>query len=214
MITLSGYDNALGDARVISAPAAYFGEITIYNAGGADVTATLTAAGVLRWRGAGADHGFVLNAAAARRFNASVNAGRAYTITDAIFAMSTSFYNSETPIFFARIVNSLTAAPITSQDVDSIVFTLYRYTNNNIRSTAGSGYEPVTDWEAVALTAGDVIVDDPQDDPRAGFAPNFAYEPNTLLDNPFEISGNYRAIFTITPVEGNRIPVTIDFKVA
>lgn len=213
VLVLTDYPEAgTNDALLISAPQAYRDLVEVYDTTSADVTDYLLTEGILIWRRF--DHGWVDNVDAASAFRVSSDAATAWKTTETYFAMSASFHSGETPIFFARVVNSLTNAPLTSADVDSITLTIYSYSANNIRSSSGTPYVPLDDWKDVALTVADVIVDNPVADPRVDFVPNLVFEPDTLTDNPFETTGQYRAVFTITPDSGNRIPVVIDFRVS
>lgn len=199
---LINYDASDGDAGAIVVNRVYRDGLTITTKDGQDVTTELINAGVLSWLTL-PFHGYVLNA----------DAAPAFEVTEAFFAMSTSFNNSETPVFFARVVKSETGATLTQEDVAAVAFTLYRYNVASIRSGA-SAFEVVEGFRELALNVADVVVDAPQEDARCGFAPNLIWEPDTLEDNPFKVAGNYRGSFTITPAAGNQIPVIIDFKVA
>lgn len=200
-LTLNGYPTNV-DAALISAPESLQGLVTIINEESLDVTSALISGGVLRFR-TRTPHGYVDATYAATTF----------TVKETYYAMSTAFNSGETPVFFARVVNSFTDVPLVSSDVASINFSLYSYTANNIRTSGGTGYTPVENWTNIALNIADVIVDSPATDPRCPFLANLVYEPVTLTNNPFETPGNYRAIFTITPVSGNRIPVVINLRV-
>lgn len=190
-------------AAQISAAEQLSGTLVIRDVNGDDVTENLVAAGILVFRTRGV-HGYVDN----------VFAATTYAVKETYYAMSESFNAGETPVFFARVVNSTNSAPLTQSSVASIMMTIYTYVGNNVRSSAGAGYKPIESWEDVALDVGSVIVNEPAADPRCpGFVPNLVYEPNTLSDNPFADAGNYRAVFTITPQSGNRIPVVINVRV-
>lgn len=198
---LINYDASNGDAKTIVVNRGFEGFLTIQSTTGEDVTARLIEAGVVTFA-AVFIHGFVLQAAPA---------SAAY-VEEALLAMSTAFNNSETPVFFARVVDSKTGGLIKAIDVSSLSFTLYRYNVLNIR-TGTDAFEPVDGFTGLALDVATVWNDSPGIDDRCGFAPNIEWEPSTLEDNPFTVAGNYRAFFTITPVKGNRIPVVIEFKI-
>ncbi len=199
---LINYDASDGDAGAIFINRVYRDGLAIVAKDGQDATTELINAGVLSWLTL-PFHGYVENA----------DAAAAFAVTEAFFAMSASFNNSETPVFFARVVKSETGATVTQEDVATISFTLYRYNVASIRSGA-SGFEAVEGFDGITLNVADVVVDAPQEDARCGFAPNVIWEPPTRENNPFKTAGNYRGAFTITPAAGNTIPVVIDFKVA
>lgn len=198
---LINYDASNGDAKSILVNREFEDSLTILSSTGEDVTARLIEAGVVTFA-AVFIHGFVLRAAPA---------SAAY-VEEALLAMSTAFNNSETPVFFARVVDSKTGGLIRSYSVSSLTFTLYRYNVLNIR-TGTDSFEPVDGYKDLTLDVATAWNDSPGIDDRCGFAPNIVWEPSTLEDNPFTVAGNYRAVFTITPVKGNRIPVVIEFKV-
>lgn len=201
LLVLRDYPQAgTNDAALISVPLTLQGRVEVYDATPTDVTAYLIQESILIYRFK--EHGWVANADAATNWN----------VQGVYYAMSAQFNAGETPVFFARVVNSLTNEPLKSADVDSIALTIYSYSANNIRSSTGTGYTPIDDWKDVPMTVQDVIIDNPAADPRVSFVPNLVFEPDTLTVNPFENAGQYRAVFTITPVSGNRIPVIIDFK--
>lgn len=198
---LINYDASDGDAKSIVVNRGFEDSLAILTTTGEDVTARLIEAGVVTLESVFI-HGFVLQAAPA---------SAAY-VEEAFLAMSTSFNNSETPVFFARVVYSKTGGLIKTFDVNALTFTLYRYNVLNIR-TGADAFEPVDGFSGLTLDVSAVWNDSPGIDDRCGFAPNIVWEPSTLEDNPFTVAGNYRAVFTITPVKGNRIPVLIEFKV-
>lgn len=198
---LINYDDSNGAAKSIVVNRGFEDSLEVLAPTGEDVTARLIEAGVVTFT-AVFIHGFVLQAAPA---------SAAY-VEEALLAMSTAFNNSETPVFFARVVDSKTGGIIKAFDVSSLTFTLYRYNVLNIR-TGDPAFEPVSGFTGLTLNVANVWNDSPGIDDRCGFAPNIAWEPSTLEDNPFTVAGNYRAVFTITPVKGNRIPVVIEFKV-
>ena len=198
---LINYDDSNGAAKSIVVNRGFEDSLTIQTTKGENVTARLIEAGVVTFT-AVFIHGFVLQAAPASSAK----------VEEALLAMSTAFNNSETPVFFARVVDSKTGGLIKAFDVNSLTFTLYRYNVLNIR-TGDPAFEPVSGFTALTLDVATVWNDSPGIDDRCGFAPNIVWEPSTLEDNPFTVAGNYRAVFTITPVKGNRIPVVIEFKV-
>lgn len=211
-LTLSGYPaSAENDAALISCPQSLRDQVVVLNTSSVDVTDYLLEENILIWRRV--HHGWISVVDAKKRYETTTDAATAWKVTETYYPMSINFNAGETPIFFARVVNSLTQTPLKTSDVSSVSLTIYQYSANNIRSSVGTGYVPLDDWENVALTVADVIDDTPSEDPRVSFVPNLIYEPNTLTDNPFETPGQYRAAFTITPVEGNRIPAIIDFRV-
>lgn len=204
-LILRNYPEAgTNDALFISAPADSIGLVSVYDSTGADVTDYLVAHNILRWRAFALNHGWV----------AVVDAALNWRIEKAYIAMSSQFNAGETPVFFARVVNSLTNEPLTTSDVSSISLTIYSYSSNNIRTSSGTPFVPLEDWDDVSLTVNEVLRDNPTVDRRVSFIPNLVFEPNTLTDNPFETPGQYRAQFTITPTVGNRVPVAIDFRVS
>lgn len=198
---LINYDASEGDAKSIVVNRGFEDSLAIISTTGENETARLIEAGVVTFA-AVFIHGFVLQAAPA---------SSAY-VEEALLAMSTAFNNSETPVFFARVVDSKTGGLIKTFDVSALSFTLYRYNVLNIR-TGADAFEPVEGFSGLTLDVAAVWNDSPGIDDRCGFAPNIVWEPSTLEDNPFTVAGNYRAVFTITPVKGNRIPVLIEFKV-
>ena len=202
VLTLYNYPAVPGtdDAALVSVPLQYRGLVEVYDTNAVNVTDYLVNNEILIFRRP--LHGWIV----------ATNAAARWKVTERYYPMSVNFNAGETPIFFARVIDSETQAPLTQADVSSIVLTIYAYSRNNIRSSEGTGYTPIEDWEDVPMAVADVVIDRPHLDPRCGFAPNLIFEPNTLTDNPFETPGQYRAVFTITPVEGNRIPVIIDFK--
>lgn len=222
-LTLTNYPaSSENDAALISCPGELLDQVAVVNTNSDDATAYLLAEHILRWRYY--LHGWISQTNAAARFAAQTYAARVYDVQTAVVAdlkyivekvyypMSINFNAGETPIFFARVVDSATRAPLTKSLIDSITLTIYAYSRNNIRTTQGTGYLPVSeDWTDVELTVADVIDDDPTTDERCGFAPNLIYEPDTLTDNPFDTPGQYRAVFTITPNVGNTIPVIVEF---
>lgn len=213
LLTLTDYPEAgAADARLILVPQSYAGLVQILDSTDADVTAYLIAQNILRWN-LTQSHGWIASVDAAIAFLAQTDAALNWNVAETYYAMSSNFNAGETPIFFARVVNSLTQTPLTTADVSSIALTIFSYSSNNIRSSVGTGYVPIDNWEDVALTVADVIDDSPSEDPRVSFVPNLVFEPDTLTDNPFDNPGQYRATFTITPVAGNKIPVCIDFRI-
>ena len=210
-LTLSGYPAvADDDAALVSCPQSLRDQVVVLNTSSVDVTDYLLEENILIWRLLA--HGWVDAVNAAARFRSVVAAEARWKVVKVYYPMSVNFNAGETPIFFARVVDSETQTPLISSDVSAISLTIYEYSRNNIRSSEGTGYVPVsTTWTDVSLTVADVIDDTPTLDPRAGFAPNLRFEPDTLTNNPFNTVGQYRAVFTITPVEGNKIPVVIDF---
>lgn len=212
VLTLYNYPEAgTNDAALISVPIEYQGLVQVFDTTTVDVTDYLILNSILLYRRI--DHGWIVATDAQTAHNVATDAATAWKVTETYYPMSIDFNAGETPIFFARIVNSLTQTPLKTSDVSSVSLTIYQYSANNIRSSVGTGYVPLDNWEDVALTVADVIDDTPSEDPRVRFMPNLIYEPNTLTDNPFETPGQYRAAFTITPAEGNRIPAIIDFRV-
>ena len=220
-LTLSNYPaSADDDAALISCPQSLRDQVVVLNTLSSDVTDYLLEENILIWRRLA--HGWVdaTNAAARyavvadaeTRFSSRVAAATRWKVERVYYPMSINFNAGETPIFFARVVDSETQTPLISSDVSAIALTIYEYSRNNIRSSVGTGYVPIDNWEGVSLTVADVIDDTPTLDPRCGFAPNLVFEPDTLTNNPFGEVGQYRAVFTITPVEGNKIPVVIDFS--
>ena len=210
-LTLSGYPaSAENDAALISCPQSLRDQVVVLNTSSADVTDYLLEENILIWRRLA--HGWVDATNAAARFRSVVAAETRWKVTRVYYPMSINFNAGETPIFFARVVDSETQTPLVSSDVSVVSLTIYEYSRNNIRSSVGTGYVPIDDWTGVSLTVADVIDDTPTLDPRCGFAPNLVFEPDTLTNNPFNTVGQYRAVFTITPVEGNKIPVVIDFS--
>lgn len=211
-LTLSGYPaSAENDAALISCPQSLRDQVVVLNTSSADVTDYLLEENILIWRRLA--HGWVDATNAAARFHAVVAAETRWKVERIYYPMSINFNAGETPIFFARVVDSETQTPLISSDVSAVSLTIYEYSRNNIRSSQGTGYVPVsTTWTDVSLTVADVIDDTPTLDPRCGFAPNLVFEPDTLTNNPFNTVGQYRAVFTITPVEGNKIPVIVDFS--
>ena len=210
-LTLSNYPaSADDDAALISCPQSLRDQVVVLNTLSSDVTDYLLEENILIWRRLA--HGWVDAVNVAARFHAVVAAETRWKVERVYYPMSINFNAGETPIFFARVVDSETQTPLISSDVSAVSLTIYEYSRNNIRSSQGTGYVPIDDWEGVSLTVADVIDDTPTLDPRAGFAPNLVFEPDTLTNNPFNTVGQYRAVFTITPVEGNKIPVTIDFS--
>lgn len=210
-LTLSGYPaSAENDAALISCPQSLRDQVVVLNTSSDDVTDYLLEENILIWRRLA--HGWVDATNAAARFHAVVAAETRWKVVRVYYPMSINFNAGETPIFFARVVDSETDTPLISSDVSAIALTIYEYSRNNIRSSVGTGYVPIDDWTGVSLTVADVIDDTPTLDPRCGFAPNLVFEPDTLTNNPFNEVGQYRAVFTITPVEGNKIPVVIDFS--
>ena len=210
-LTLSNYPaSADDDAALISCPQSLRDQVVVLNTSSVDVTDYLLEENILIWRRV--HHGWISVVDAKKRYETTTDAATAWQVTETYYPMSIDFNAGETPIFFARVVNSLTQEPLKTYDVDSIALTIYQYSANNIRSSVGTGYVPLDDWKDVALTVADVVEDNPQPDPRVSFVPNVIFEPDTLTDNPFETPGQYRASFVITPVEGNRIPVVIDFR--
>ena len=211
-LTLSNYPaSADDDAALISCPQSLRDQVVVLNTSSADVTDYLLEENILIWRRLA--HGWVDATNAAARFRAVVAAETRWKVIRVYYPMSINFNAGETPIFFARVVDSETQTPLISSDVSVVSLTIYEYSRNNIRSSQGTGYVPVsTTWTDVSLTVADVIDDTPTLDPRCGFAPNLVFEPDTLTNNPFNTVGQYRAVFTITPVEGNKIPVVVDFQ--
>lgn len=210
-LTLSGYPaSAENDAALISCPQSLRDQVVVLNTSSADVTDYLLEENILIWRRLA--HGWVDATNAAARFHAVVAAETRWKVIRVYYPMSINFNAGETPIFFARVVDSETETPLISSDVSAVSLTIYEYSRNNIRSSVGTGYVPIDDWTGVSLTVADVIDDTPTLDPRCGFAPNLVFEPDTLTNNPFNTVGQYRAVFTITPVEGNKIPVIVDFS--
>lgn len=212
VLTLYNYPAVPGtdDAALVSVPLQYRGLVEVYDTNAVNVTDYLVNNEILIFRRQ--LHGWIVATNAAARFAAKTHAATKWKVTERYYPMSVNFNAGETPIFFARVIDSETQTPLTTNDVSSISLTIYAFSRNNIRSSEGTGYTPIDDWEDVPMTVADVVIDRPHLDPRCGFAPNLIFEPNTLTDNPFETPGQYRAVFTITPVEGNRIPVIIDFK--
>ena len=210
-LTLSGYPaSAENDAALISCPQSLRDQVVVLNTSSVDVTEYLLEENILIWRRLA--HGWVDATNAAARFRAVVAAETRWKVERIYYPMSINFNAGETPIFFARVVDSETQTPLISSDVSAVSLTIYEYSRNNIRSSVGTGYVPIDDWTGVSLTVADVIDDTPTLDPRCGFAPNLVFEPDTLTNNPFGDVGQYRAVFTITPVEGNKIPVIVDFQ--
>ena len=211
-LTLSGYPaSAENDAALISCPQSLRDQVVVLNTSSADVTDYLLEENILIWRRLA--HGWVDATNAAARFSSRVAAETRWKVIRVYYPMSINFNAGETPIFFARVVDSETQTPLISSDVSAVSLTIYEYSRNNIRSSQGTGYVPVsTTWTDVSLTVADVIDDTPTLDPRCGFAPNLVFEPDTLTNNPFNTVGQYRAVFTITPVEGNKIPLVVDFQ--
>ena len=212
VLTLYNYPAVPGtdDAALISVPIQYRGLVEVYDTNSVNVTDYLVNNEILIFRRQ--FHGWIVATHSAARFTSRTHAATKWKVTERYYPMSVNFNAGETPIFFARVIDSETQTPLTTNDVGSISLTIYSYSRNNIRSSEGTGYTPIDDWEDVPMTVADVVDNNPQLDPRCGFAPNLIFEPNTLTNNPFKTPGQYRAIFTITPAEGNRIPVIIDFK--
>lgn len=212
VLTLYNYPEAgTNDAELISVPQAYRGLVQVFDTTNADVTDYLLEHSILYYRRL--DHGWIAATDATTTFKAKTDASTAFHASETYYAMSVNFNAGETPVFFARVENSRTGALLKTSDVESIALTIYQYSANNIRSASGTGYVPITGWDNVPLVVADVVDDTPEADPRVNFIPNVVFEPDTLEDNPFDNPGQYRAVFNITPVEGNRIPVVVDFRV-
>ena len=211
-LTLTNYPaSSENDAAIISCPKELRGRVVVTDVDTLGVTARLIEDHILIYRYP--LHGWIFRTNAARRYDVRATCAPdiKWRVVMTFYPMSVNFNAGETPIFFGRIVDSLTETPLTTSDVSAVSLTIYAYSRNNIRTTQGTGYVPIKDWENISLTVADVIDDNPQTDPRAGFAPNLVYEPDTLTDNPFSNPGQYRAVFTITPTQGNNIPVVVDF---
>ena len=212
MLTLSGYNNSNGDALHIYVASA--DDIIVYDTSSVDVTSYLVTNSiiyeVLPPITVTDNHGWVSNIANARAVDwITVNA-LAFDVTEKFIAMSEARNAGETPIFFARIVDSLTETALTQSDVSSVAYTIYRYGYGSARS-GSYGKTPVTNWESLPVNVSDCFIDAPvSNDPRVSFAYNFKFEPNTLTENPFDTAGKYSIEFIITPTSGNRIPVIFE----
>lgn len=225
MLTLSGYDNSNGDARYIFVPT--LANITVLDTESQDVTQYLISNKILRLPPVvdALLHGWVdalTNATAfdvitanALAFDVITTDALAFDVTETFVAMSKAQNAGETPILFARILNSATQDPLVQSDVDSVSFTIYKYNQASARN-GGSGKTPVSaTWTNVSVNVADCFLNTPvENDPRVDFAYNFKYEPNTLSNNPFESSGAYSIEFTVTPVSGNRIPVIFNVSLS
>lgn len=200
MLTLSGYDNTNGDAfRIFTNDTS---TISVSNTESVDITSYLIsnnilAAGHADWVDY---HGFVTN----------VGNSVAIYVSETLILMSEVKNAGETPLLFARIENSSNGVPLTPSDVSSVVYTIYKYDQAAARS-GGSGKTAITGWSNKSVDVADCFLNDPvDDDPRANFAYNFKFEPNTLTNNPFTNPGRYTIEFTITPTNGNRVPVVFN----
>lgn len=211
MLTLNGYDNSNGDAAGILYPTGT--NVTVLNTDSVDVTQYLLSNRILRKVLALLDyHGWISNQAIASPVNIETATATALDVTGKFVLMSDVQNAGETPILFARIENSSNLSPLTQSDVDSVVYTINKFTNASIRG-GSSGKTPVSaDWTDVSVPVSDCILDSPvSDDPRVSFEYNFKFEPNTLTDNPFASSGSYSVDFVITPANGNKIPLNFEF---
>lgn len=218
MLTLSGYDNSNGDALHIYVDNT--SNVTVEDAESVDVTSYLITNNILAVGHADwVDyHGFVTN----------VGNTTAIYASETLVLMSEVKNAGETPLLFARIENSSNGVPLKQSDVSSVVYTVYKYSNTSIRS-GSSGKVPIDDlrpsgsgsgsgsvsWTNVSVNVEDCFLDVPvDDDRRVDFEYNFKFEPNTLADNPFDSVGRYAIEFTVTPTNGNRIPVVFEFTLS
>ena len=214
MLTLSGYDNSLGDAYRIYVDDV--NNIVVLNANSTDVTSYLVTNSIIYETlppiTVVDNHGWVSNTSNARAIDwITVNA-LAIDVTEKYIAMSEVKNAGETPILFARIVDSLTGNPLTQSDISSVSYTVYRYGYGTARSGSYGKVAISSDWTDKAVLVTDCIFNTPvANDRRVDFEYNFKFEPNTLTDNPFETAGKYSVDFIITPTSGNRIPVIFEF---
>lgn len=177
------------------------GNFTAYDTSGEDITAKLRERGVLCYLVV-RDHGYLKNTAALGK----------YIIQRSYIAMSSEFQEWETPLFFARVENSLTGTTLTQADISFITMTIYQYSfNGSIR--AAKERNPVDGYSAVPVPVSEVIFDEPVTDPRCSFEANFRHEIDTVGDNPFDTAGTYDVVYKLMPVSGNVIPITFNITV-
>lgn len=215
MLTLSGYDNSLGDAYRIYVD--NVNNIVVLDANSIDVTSYLVTNSiiyeVLPPITVTDNHGWVSNTSNARAIDWITVNVLAIDVTEKFVAMSKVQNAGETPILFARIVDSFTGNPLTQSDISSVSYTIYRYGYGTARSGSYGKIAVGSDWTDVPVSVPDCVINTPvSNDPRVEFEYNFKFEPNTLTDNPFETAGKYSIDFIITPTNGNRIPVIFEFS--
>lgn len=120
--------------------------------------------------------------------------------------MSNYYQSGETPLFFARLVDTADNTLITPERVDSITYTCYKRSQPwGIETrTAVAGHEdvyvPVTALESQ-------IVDDDERWTVDNVGYNFHHEPDCRTNKLFPSSGNYCVVYTVTPTTGNPIPI-------
>ena len=214
MLTLSGYDNSLGDAYRIYVDDA--NNIVVLDANSTDVTGYLVTNSIIYETlppiTVVDNHGWVSNTISVRAHDWQVACALAFDVTEKFIAMSKVQNAGETPIMFARIVDSFTGDALTQSDISSIKYTIYKYGYSSARSGSYGKVAVGTSWTNQSVTVSDVIIDTPvSNDPRVDFAYNFKFEPDTLSDNPFADPGKFSVDFTITPTNGNKIPVIFEF---
>lgn len=215
MLTLSGYDNSQGDAYKIYVSDA--NNVVVLNASNVDVTSYLITNSILVENATPVtvtdNHGWVANTISVRAYDWQAVCALAFDVTEKFIAMSKVQNAGETPIMFARIVDSFTGDALTQSDISSIKYTIYKYGYGTARSGSYGKVAVGTSWTNQDVTVSDVIIDTPvSNDPRVDFAYNFKFEPNTLTDNPFADPGKFSVDFTITPTNGNKIPVIFEFN--
>lgn len=167
---------------------------------GEDQTEKAQDGNVLHFRRFPYMHGYITNDGITVEFN----------VEKGFNSMYETFQTMQTPVMMARITNSETQALLTQADVTKVELTIYRHSATSSVRTI-SDRKPVSGWDGIEIPVADCFIDNPEQDPRVGFAPNFKHEPDTYGSNPFDDPGYYEACYKISPVRGNKIPVVFKF---
>ena len=120
--------------------------------------------------------------------------------------MANYYQAGETPLFFARLVDTADDSLITPERVESITYSCYKRSQpwgietRNAVTGHENVYVPLTALESQLVTDDERwTVDD------VGY--NFHFEPDARTNPLFPSNGSYVVVFKVLPSTGNPIPI-------
>ena len=144
----------------------------------------------------------------------SVDSSPQYLIITEFLLMSQYYNSGETPVLFARVVNSATGAVVDPSTVSAISYTCYKRTFAWSQETR----EPVEGHEDVTIPTNAILsaVVPPSSDSRwtvddVGY--NFTFEPDTRTYPLFPTPGSYIILVTVRFSDANPAPIQYEITV-
>lgn len=144
----------------------------------------------------------------------SVDSSPQYFIITEFLLMSQYYNSGETPVLFARVVNSATGAGVDPSTVSAISYTCYKRTFAWSQETR----EPVEGHEDVTIPTNAILssVVPPSSDSRwtvddVGY--NFTFEPDTRTYPLFPTPGSYIILVTVRFSDANPAPIQYEITV-